>query len=148
MARKDRSRAPAHDVRGERELYENFTLRLPRAASDRMQRFKDMHRISLGELFVFLMNVAKVNKDGSNRLMIDYSRFRRDPSDDGERGAADPHSMRMPLTESTRLRRFKDSHRLSMGELLVFLMDEAGIAPDGDTLVWIDYENLTIRQQA
>lgn len=52
--------------------------------------------------------------------------------------------MRLPRDQSDRMKNFKKNHRLSVGEMLIFMMDNAKIAADGNTRLLIDYETLTL----
>ena len=143
MARRPKIAADDSNVR---EGFENFTLRLPVGQSERMSRFTTRHRLSVGELFSFGLNVAKVKQDGSDRRMIDYGRLNNELSS-GDAGVI-AHSGRFSLGEANRIRTFRTLHNLSMPYLLVYLMNEAEIGPTGDARVWNDYETLTILQRA
>lgn len=90
---------------------------------------------------MFLMNITGINEDGSNRVLVDYARF---DSDDDVRPTIDNSSMRLPRDQSDRMKNFKKNHRLSVGEMLIFMMDNAKIAADGNTRLLIDYETLTL----
>ena len=45
------------------------------------------------------------------------------------------------------MKNFKKNHRLSVGEMLIFMMDNAGVATDGNTRLLIDYETLTLAEK-
>lgn len=94
MARRPKIAADDSNVR---EGFENFTLRLPVGQSERMSRFTTRHRLSVGELFSFGLNVAKVKQDGSDRRMIDYGRLNNELSS-GDAGVI-AHSGRFSLGE-------------------------------------------------
>jgi len=129
-----------------REGFENFTLRLPAAQSDRMAKFATRHRLSVGEMFTFGLNAAAVKADGSDRRMIDYGKLNALLEDNASGVIA--HSGRFYLSEVGRIKTFRRAHNLSLPLLLVYLMDEIGVAPDGAGLMWIDYETLSIRERA
>lgn len=142
MARRPKATADETNVR---EGFENFTLRLPVGQSERMTRFTTRHRLSVGELFTFGLNVANVKPDGSDRRMIDYARLNNELSN-GEGGVI-AHSGRFTLTEANRIRTFRTLHNLSMPYLLVYLMNEIDIGPAGESRLWIDFETMTIIQR-
>ncbi|OCJ11464.1 hypothetical protein A6U87_27360 [Rhizobium sp. AC44/96] len=106
--------------------------------------FKKLNRLPTGDLYVFLMNVTGVNEDGSNRVLVDYARF---DAEDDVRPTIDNSSMRLPRDQSDRMKNFKKNHRLSVGEMLIFMMDNAGVATDGNTRLLIDYETLTLAEK-
>lgn len=51
----------------------------------------------------------------------------------------------LPVDQAMRLRRLKDNHRLTSAEVVIYLMNRAGIDPEGEDITMIDYETLTPR---
>ena len=74
---------------------------------------------------------------------MDYARF---DAEDDVRPTIDNSSMRLPREQSDRMKNFKKNHRLSVGEMLIFMLDNAKIAKDGNTRLLIDYETLSLVQ--
>lgn len=52
----------------------------------------------------------------------------------------------LPVREAIRLRRFKEHHRLTNAEVIIYLMNRAGIDPEGEEQTLIDYATLTPRR--
>lgn len=52
----------------------------------------------------------------------------------------------LPGDQAVRLRRFKDNHRLTSAEVIIYLMNRAGIDPEGEEITMIDYSTLTPRK--
>ena len=135
------SKTTASEVIAERPIIDMHTLRLPREEAARVETFKKLHRLPTGDLYVFLMNITGIDAEGSNRVLVDYARF---DADDDVRPTIDNSSMRLPREQSDRMKNFKKNHRLSVGEMLIFMLDNAKIAKDGNTRLLIDYETLSL----
>lgn len=52
----------------------------------------------------------------------------------------------LPVDQALRLRRFKDNHRLTSAEVIVYLMNRADLDPEGEEITVIDYGTLTPRR--
>ena len=137
------SKTTASEVIAERPIIDMHTLRLPREEAARVETFKKLHRLPTGDLYVFLMNITGIDAEGSNRVLVDYARF---DAEDDVRPTIDNSSMRLPREQSDRMKNFKKNHRLSVGEMLIFMLDNANIAKDGNTRLLIDYETLSLVQ--
>lgn len=53
--------------------------------------------------------------------------------------------MQMPVGESDRMTHFKDVQRLTMSDLVMWLLDKADVCVSGETVFWIDYQSLQKR---
>lgn len=81
MAPRRGSKATATETMAERPIIDMHTLRLPREEAARVETFKKLHRLptgdlyvrlSVGEMLIYMMDNAKIAKDGNTRLLIDY----------------------------------------------------------------------------
>ncbi|MBX8826266.1 hypothetical protein [Ochrobactrum sp. SFR4] len=52
----------------------------------------------------------------------------------------------LPGDQALRLRRFKENHRLTSAEVIIYLMNRAGLDPEGGEITMIDYSTLTPRK--
>ncbi len=53
----------------------------------------------------------------------------------------------LPSDQAVRLRRFKDNHRLTSAEVIIYLMNRAGLDPEGEEITLIDYATLMPRKE-
>lgn len=140
MARRPKRQREA----GDRERYETISFRLPGGQSERLNRFRSLNRLNVDEVVSFLFNQLNVNGEGTSRMMIDYAKYEPVWKEAAQAGYED-HSMRIPASEAARFKTFKTTNRLAYSEVVMFLLDEAGIAPDGESVFWINYQTLTVR---